>query len=107
MTESPRSAPKWCLWEVHRSPGEKDPFYTVMPEYGPWDTEHKARQVGEQLQRLEYENRELAVRELGEASRAYAASVTIEAVIESENATQSSTERNNEHLRWQPAAQHD
>lgn len=66
MTEKSTSAPKWCLWTVHRGETEDDLFYTALPQYGPWDTEGKARQSGEQLQRLEYENCELAVKELGE-----------------------------------------
>ena len=66
MSEKSRSAKKWCLCEVHRTDGDYAPFYTSLSEYGPWDTEQKARQTGEQLQRLEYQRRELVVREFGE-----------------------------------------
>ena len=101
MTEKSTSAPKWCLWEVHRSGAGGDPFYTVLPQYGPWDTERRARQSGEQLQRLEYEDRELAVRELDQSVMlAMPAVLTIKPPA-------SEIERNNEHLRWQSPAQHD
>jgi hypothetical protein len=103
MTEKSRSAPKWCLWEVHRSDTEGDAFYTALPQYGPWDTERKARRSGEQLQRLESNDRELAVKELGEDDRE---PVLMPSDVSNEQ-TKNGTERNNEHLRWQSAAQHD
>jgi hypothetical protein len=67
-------AKKWCLSEVHRTPSGEESFHTHLPQYGPWDTEAKARQTAEQLRRLEYENRELAVREFGQDTGIPAAS---------------------------------
>jgi hypothetical protein len=59
-------AKKWCLFEVHRTSSGEESFHTHLPQYGPWDSEVKARQTADQLLRLEYKNRELAVRELGQ-----------------------------------------
>lgn len=66
MSVKPKFSKKWCLCEVHHTDAVRTPFYTSLPQYGPWDTEQKARQTGEQLKRLEYEHCELAVREFAE-----------------------------------------
>jgi hypothetical protein len=106
-----RSAKKWCLCEVHRSDAGSAAFYTNLPQYGPWDTEQRARQTAEQLRRLEYASQELAVREFGEGDMAEGPSsapqIVNDFVTVAKIESLSSTERNHEHLRWQSAAQHD
>ena len=54
---------KWCICEVHE-PGFPDPpYYTRLPQYGPWDKERDARQISELLERLENPAFVLTVRE--------------------------------------------
>jgi hypothetical protein len=54
---------KWCICQVHQ-PGFPDaPYYTRLPQYGPWDNERKAQEVSDLLGRLENQAFALAVRE--------------------------------------------
>jgi len=59
---------KWCICQVHQ-PGFPDaPYYTRLPQYGPWDNERDARQVSELLGRLENPDFALTVRECEDAA---------------------------------------
>ena len=58
---------KWCICQVHQ-PGFPDaPYYTRLPQYGPWDNERDARQVSDLLGRLENPAVALTVRECADA----------------------------------------
>jgi len=54
---------KWCICQVHQSGFPDPPYYTSLPQYGPWDNERDARQVSNLLARLENPAFGLAVRE--------------------------------------------
>ena len=59
---------KWCICQVHH-PGFPDvPYYTRLPQYGPWDNEREARQISELLGRLENQPLALAVRQCVDGS---------------------------------------
>jgi len=40
---------KWCICQLHQSGFPDPPYYTKLPQYGPWDNERDARQVSDLL----------------------------------------------------------
>jgi hypothetical protein len=53
---------KWCICQMHEAGFPSPPYYTSLPEYGPWDSAQEAQWVADQLTRLDPQPHRLAVR---------------------------------------------
>ncbi len=102
---------KWCICQVHRPGFPEAPYYTRLPQYGPWGNQHEARAVSDLRGRLEKQALTLAVRESAHGSVMASLSQidSITGVDETSLPDQHDTKRNNyeEPLRWQSRVQHD
>ena len=101
----------WCICQVHQAGFPDPPYYTSLPEYGPWDSERDARQVRDLLGRLENPPFRLAVRECVDGPVVASASQidSITATDETSLPDRHDTTRKyyEEPVRWQSRIQHD
>ena len=102
---------KWCIYQVHQTGFPDPPYYTSLPQYGPWDTERDARQVSDLLGRLENQVLALTVREYvdGPVVASVSQIDSITAIDETSLPDQHDTKRSyyEEPVRWQSRVQHD
>jgi hypothetical protein len=102
---------KWCICQIHQSEFRDPPYYTSLPQYGPWDNKRDVGQVSDLLARLANPAIGLAVREcldgpvVGLVSQIY----SITAIDETSLPDQHDTKRKyyEEPVRWQSRIQHD
>jgi hypothetical protein len=102
---------KWCICQVHQPGFPDEPYYTRLPQYGPWDHEREAQQVSDLLGRLEDQAFALTVRECVDDPRLTSVPQidSITAIDETSLPDQHDTKRKyyEEPLRWQSRVQHD
>jgi hypothetical protein len=102
---------KWCICQIHQPGFPEAPYYTRLPQYGPWDTERDARQVSDLLGRLGNQAFALTVRECADGPVAALVSQidSITASDETSLPDQHDTKRKyyEEPLRRQSRVQHD
>ena len=102
---------QWCIGQVHQPGFPDEPYYTRLPQYGPWDHEREAQQVSDLLGRLEDQAFALTVRECVDDPRLTSVPQidSITAIDETSLPDQHDTKRKyyEEPLRWQSRVQHD
>ena len=102
---------KWCICQVHQPGFPDEPYYTRLPQYGPWDHEREAQQVSDLLGQLENQAFALTVRECVDDRRlrSVAQIDSITAIDEASLPDQHDTNSKyyEESLRWQSRVQHD